>query len=152
ASAPSRPVSAGWKSLVDSPCRYSSGSTSATCGDRRTDGGRIRLRNVCFAPSTTRRSSTRGARTSRAQAPTVTFRGRPWPSRAAVPCLFNLNDTLPSSSPRSTTYGYTSAGGVLGQGGSEGESAVGSKLALPRAYLLSLADQRGDESMWGSGV
>ncbi len=34
-------VNAGAKSLLDRPCRYSSGNTSATCGDLRAQAGRI---------------------------------------------------------------------------------------------------------------
>ena len=52
------------------PCRYISGSTSATFGLLRHHGGRIALRNRARSPVTgsTRRSSTRGARTSIAPA------------------------------------------------------------------------------------
>lgn len=37
--------------LPDSPCRYSSGSTSLTCGDLRAHAGRIVEENRCRAPS-----------------------------------------------------------------------------------------------------
>ena len=60
----------------------STGSTSATFGDRRMYGGRIRLVNRCRVPSSsTRRSFTRGARTCIVPAPQVTERGRAWPLR-----------------------------------------------------------------------
>ncbi len=54
---------AGTKSPVDSPCRYSSGSTSATCGDFLAHAGRIVLENRLRSPvtSSTRLSLTRGA-------------------------------------------------------------------------------------------
>jgi hypothetical protein len=40
---PKNSASAGAKSPVDSPCSYSSGSTSVTLGERRTQRGRIAL-------------------------------------------------------------------------------------------------------------
>src|SRR5215208_1780770 len=40
--------------------------------------------------------------------------------------------------PTPRWWGCHQAGGVLGQGGSEGESAVGSKLALTRARVVSI--------------
>ena len=95
ASSPSSTGSASRKSPVDNPRRYSSGSTSATCGDRRMYGGRIRLVNRSRSPSSsTRRSFTRGARTCIVPAPQVTVRDcarplrttsrRPSPSRASA--------------------------------------------------------------------
>jgi hypothetical protein len=62
---PKNASSAGTKSPVDSPCRYSSGSTSATLGLLRHHGGSSTERNRARSPVTgsTRRSSTRGART-----------------------------------------------------------------------------------------
>ena len=95
ASFPSNAGSASRKSPVDNPRRYSSGSTSATWGDRRMYGGRIRLVNRWRSPSSsTRRSFTRGARTFIVPAPQVTFRDcarpfrttrrRPSASRAAA--------------------------------------------------------------------
>ncbi len=65
---------AGTKSPVDSPCRYSRGSTSATLGLRRHHGGRITERNRTRPPVTgsVRRSSTRGVRTATAPAAVVT--------------------------------------------------------------------------------
>src|SRR2546430_17270712 len=41
AAVPKCSARAGTKSLVDSPCRYSSGRTSVTAGERRGDGGRV---------------------------------------------------------------------------------------------------------------
>jgi hypothetical protein len=41
---------AGPKSLLDRPCRYSSGSTSATCGDFRAHAGRIAEQNRRRSP------------------------------------------------------------------------------------------------------
>ncbi len=40
----------GVKSLVDSPCRYSSGSTSLICGDLRAQAGRIAEENRFRSP------------------------------------------------------------------------------------------------------
>ena len=54
ASFPSSTGSASRKLLVDNPRRYSSGSTSATWGDRRMYGGKIRLVNRCRSPSSWR--------------------------------------------------------------------------------------------------
>ncbi len=74
AAEPKNSSNAGTKSFELSPCRYSSGSTSLTFGERRHHGGRIELRNRRRAPvtSSTRRSSTRGAATSTAPATVVT--------------------------------------------------------------------------------
>jgi len=44
---PSNRSSAGPKSLVDRPCRYSNGSTSAICGDLRAHAGRTADENRC---------------------------------------------------------------------------------------------------------
>ena len=68
AAEPKNASSAGTKSPVDSPCRYSSGNTSVTFGLLRHHGGRITDRNRTRSPLTgsTRRSSTRGARTATA--------------------------------------------------------------------------------------
>ena len=65
AAEPKNAANAGTKSPVDSPCRYSSGSTSATLGLLRHQGGKITERNRIRSPVTrsVRRSSTRGART-----------------------------------------------------------------------------------------
>jgi len=41
AAAPKNPSRAGAKSPVESPCRYNSGKTSVTFGDRRRQGGAI---------------------------------------------------------------------------------------------------------------
>ena len=62
--------SAGTKSPVDSPCRYSSGNTSVIFGVLRHHGGRIAEENLARSPvsGSTRRSLTRGARTSTAPA------------------------------------------------------------------------------------
>jgi hypothetical protein len=80
---PKNSSNAGTKSPLDSPCRYSSGSTSVTFGERRHHGGRIAERNRrrCPLASSTRRSSTRGARTSTAPAAVVTCRGCACPLR-----------------------------------------------------------------------
>jgi hypothetical protein len=58
--------SAGTKSPVERPCRYSSGSTSATFGDLRAHGGRIAEENRLRTPvsGSIRLSLTRGALTS----------------------------------------------------------------------------------------
>jgi hypothetical protein len=66
----------GPKSLVDSPCRYSSGNTSATFGDLRAQAGRIAEENRILSPvaSSMRLSLTRGARTGTAPAAVVTAR------------------------------------------------------------------------------
>ena len=68
--------SAGPKSLVDSPCRYSSGSTSATCGDFLAHAGRIAEENRTRSPvaSSVRLSLTRGARTGTVPAAVITSR------------------------------------------------------------------------------
>jgi hypothetical protein len=83
AAEPKNAASAGTKSPVDSPCRYNSGSTSATFGLRRHHGGKITDRNRTRPPvaGSTRRSSTRGARTLTAPAAVVTCRWRAWPLR-----------------------------------------------------------------------
>src|SRR5437899_11299158 len=67
---------AGTKSLVDSPCRYSSGRTSVTDGERRAYGGRIELAKRIRSPlsSSIRRSFTRGAETGTAPATGTTHR------------------------------------------------------------------------------
>jgi len=69
--------SAGTKSLVDSPCRYSSGNTSVTFGVVRHQGGRIAEENRHRSPvcGSIRRSLTRGATTSTAPALVSTSRG-----------------------------------------------------------------------------
>ena len=45
AAAPKNRSKAATKSMLDSPCKYSSGSTSATFGERRHHLGRITLWN-----------------------------------------------------------------------------------------------------------
>lgn len=50
AEVPKNSASAGTKSFVDRPCRYSSGRTSATFGERLAYGGRIELRNLDRSP------------------------------------------------------------------------------------------------------
>jgi hypothetical protein len=74
---PKNCTSAGPKSLVDSPCRYSSGSTSATLGDLRDQTGKIAEENRLRSPvaSSMRLSLTRGARTGTAPAAVITSRG-----------------------------------------------------------------------------
>ena len=61
-------VNAGPKSLVERPCRYSSGSTWATRGDFLAHAGRIAEVNRFRSPVTgsVRLSLTRGARTGTA--------------------------------------------------------------------------------------
>ncbi len=83
AAEPKNPSSAGAKSPVDSPCRYNSGSTSATFGLLRHHGGKTTERNRARAPVTgsTLRSSTLGARTATAPAAVRTSRRRAWPLR-----------------------------------------------------------------------
>jgi hypothetical protein len=70
--------SAGTKSLLDSPCRYSSGSTPVTFGLLRHHGGKIAEENRIRPPvaGSVRLSFTRGAVTSTAPAAVVTCRGR----------------------------------------------------------------------------
>ena len=67
---------AGPKSLLDSPCKYSGGSTSATCGDLRAHAGRIAEQNRrrCAVSASMRRSLTRGARTGTGPAAVITSR------------------------------------------------------------------------------
>ena len=69
--------SAGPKSELDRPCRYSSGNTSATRGDFRDHAGKIAEANRfrCPVTSSTRLSLTRGCRTGTAPAAVVTSRG-----------------------------------------------------------------------------
>src|SRR3972149_7777248 len=80
---PKNSARAGTKSLVDRPCRYSSGRTSATFGERLAYGGRIELANRQRSPvvGSTRRSFTRGARTSPPPAPATTVLGLAAPFR-----------------------------------------------------------------------
>src|SRR3974377_1835445 len=68
--------SAGTKSPDDRPCRYSSGSTSLTCGVLRAHGGRIAELNRIRSPvsGSARLSFTRGAVTSTAPALVSTVR------------------------------------------------------------------------------
>ena len=75
--------SAGTKSPDDSPCRYSSGSTSLTCGVLRAHGGRIAEENRirCPVSGSVRLSFTRGAVTSTAPALVTTIRGSAVPLR-----------------------------------------------------------------------
>ena len=82
ASLPKNSANAGSKSLVEIPRRYSTGSTSATLGDRRAHGGRIAL--VKRRPS--RRSLTRGACISSSPAVVVTVRGSLTPLRTTSAC------------------------------------------------------------------
>jgi hypothetical protein len=72
------------KSLVDSLCRYSSGSTSDTFGDLRDQAGRIDEANRFRSPVTgsTRLSSTCGWRTCTAPAAVTTSRELWWPLRS----------------------------------------------------------------------
>ena len=69
--------SAGTKSPEDRPCRYSSGSTSATPGDFLAQAGRMAEENLARSPvaSSMRLSLTRGARTGTAPAAVATSRG-----------------------------------------------------------------------------
>src|SRR5262249_32142268 len=62
--------SAGTKSPLDSPCRYSPGSTSDTCGVLRAHGGKIAEENRIRSPvsGSVRLSFTRGAVTATAPA------------------------------------------------------------------------------------
>ncbi len=73
----------GDQSPVDSPCRYSSGSTSFICGDLRAHAGRIADENRCrsLVSASTRRSLTRGAATVTAPAAVNTSRTRWYPLR-----------------------------------------------------------------------
>ena len=63
--------SAGPKSPLDSPCRYSSGNTSAICGDLRAHAGRMAEENRCRSP------------VSRSTRPLPPARAKPSPARAA---------------------------------------------------------------------
>jgi hypothetical protein len=78
--------SAGTKSPDESPCRYSSGSTSVIFGVRRHHGGRIAEENRrrCPVSGSVRRSLTRGATTSTAPAAVITSRGRCEPLRTTI--------------------------------------------------------------------
>jgi len=69
-------VNAGPKSELDRPCRYSSGSTSATRGDLRAHAGRIAEANRFCSPvaGSVRLSLTRGARTGTGPAAVITSR------------------------------------------------------------------------------
>jgi hypothetical protein len=82
--------SAGTKSLDDSPCRYSSGSTSVIFGLLRHHGGKIAEQNRVLPPvaGSVRLSFTRGAVTSIAPATVVTSRDRACPLRTTSrrPC------------------------------------------------------------------
>ena len=75
--------SAGAKSPLDSPCRYSSGSTSVTCGVLRAHGGSSAEENRTRSPvaGSVRLSLTRGAVTSTAPALVSTVRGSAAPLR-----------------------------------------------------------------------
>ena len=99
AALPKNSASAGAKSPVDSPCRYSSGSTSLTFGDLRHHGGTIDERNRLRSPvsASTRRSLTRGARISTRPAAVVIERGRACPLRVT------------SRRPRSSSWSTTAA-------------------------------------------
>jgi len=83
ASVPRNCSNAGPKSELDKPCRYSSGSTSATRGDFLAQAGRIAEANRRRLPvsSSMRLWLTRGARTGTAPAAVVTSRGSWWPLR-----------------------------------------------------------------------
>jgi hypothetical protein len=84
ASVPRKPSNAGKKSLLDRPCRYSSGNTSVIFGDLRHHAGRIaEEENLLRSPvvSSTRLSLTRDARTSTAPADVSTWRSSAWPLR-----------------------------------------------------------------------
>ena len=69
--------SAGTKSPLDRPCRYSSGSTSVIFGVFRAHGGKIAEENRCRSPvpGSVRLSLTRGTVTSTAPALVSTSRG-----------------------------------------------------------------------------
>src|SRR5258708_32181882 len=75
--------SAGTKSPEDRPCRYSSGSTPASCGVLRAHGGKIAEENLIRPPvaGSVRLSLTRGAVTSTAPALVSTVRGSALPLR-----------------------------------------------------------------------
>jgi hypothetical protein len=74
---------AGPKSLDERPCRYSSGSTSATRGDLRAHAGRIAEENRARTPdsASVRLSLTRGCLTITAPAEVVTSRSAWYPLR-----------------------------------------------------------------------
>jgi len=88
ASEPRNCANAGPKSLLDRPCRYSNGNTSATRGDLRDHAGKIAEQNRrrCPEVSSVRLSLTRGARTGTAPAAVVTTRGSWWPLRTTNRC------------------------------------------------------------------
>ncbi len=81
---------AGPKSPDDKPCRYNSGSTSATFGDFRAHAGRIADANRFRSPVTSsmRLSLIRGARTGIAPAAVITSRSTREPLRTTSrrPC------------------------------------------------------------------
>src|SRR5258708_12880912 len=79
--------SAGTKSPDDRPCRYSSGSTSASCGVLRAHGGKIAEENLIRPPvaGSVRLSLTRGAATPTPPAPVSTVRRSPPPVRTTTP-------------------------------------------------------------------
>jgi hypothetical protein len=78
--------SAGTKSPEDSPCSYSSGSTSLICGLLRAHGGKIAELNRIRLPvsGSARLSFTRGAVTSTAPALVSTVRGWAVPLRTTI--------------------------------------------------------------------
>src|SRR5215510_10075688 len=82
ASSPSKTGKAAWKSPVDTPRRYTIGRTSVTLGARRMSLGRIGRVKRCRWPSaSTRRSSMRGARTSKVPLPVTRCRAGAVPLR-----------------------------------------------------------------------
>jgi hypothetical protein len=78
--------SAGTKSPDDRPCRYSSGSTSPTCGVLRAHGGKIAEENRARSPvsGSVRLSFTRGAVTCTAPALVSTVRVSAVPLRTTI--------------------------------------------------------------------
>src|SRR2546427_10078809 len=74
AAVPKCSARAGTKSLVDSPCRYSSGRTSVTAGERRAYGGRVGLAKRVRSPlsSAPPPAFTPGAENRAAPAPRTT--------------------------------------------------------------------------------
>lgn len=87
-SLPKDPSKAGAKSPLESPCKYGRGKTSETFGERRMYGGSMELEKRLLRPSSSLlRSSTLGARTFTAPAPTTTSRSlaRPFLATRAYP-------------------------------------------------------------------
>ena len=118
--------SAGTKSPLDRPCRYSSGSTSLTCGVLRAHGGRIAELNRFRSPvaGSVRMSFTRGAVTSTAPALVSTVRG------SAVPLRTTRRRPFSSRSPANRSM----------QAATSACSAAASICRAPSRTIWSISD------------